>query len=195
MFRTFLIITYIAINSATVSSGHILVSSSTENVQTTSSFSENDEKTSLNICGSKICMSESAKILNSLDESVDPCNDFYEFACGKFIRMTDLPDDKKSRTTFSELQDNVDAQLQAIFTENPQSNENRPFEIANIFMKSCVDAKMINQKGFCHTINVFFRYDFDVLVSIFRYFANGRDVREVWWLAGYQREQLEFLQF
>lgn len=175
MFCVSLIILWLTMNlsNATVSSSHVSVSSSTENVQTTTSFSKTKEKPSINICETEICMSESAKMLSFLDENIDPCNDFYEFACGKFIQKTVLQNDKNSQTTFSELQENVDAQLQAILTENQQLNEKSPFEIANIFMKSCIDEAALNRKGYCHTINTFIPYHSDVSFPFSRYFTNG----------------------
>lgn len=38
-----------------------------------------------NICMTKGCVKASALILDLLDENVDPCSNFYEFACGKFL--------------------------------------------------------------------------------------------------------------
>lgn len=35
-------------------------------------------------------------MLESIDETIDPCEDFYQFACGKWIKKTRIPDDGKS---------------------------------------------------------------------------------------------------
>ena len=55
--------------------------------------------------GSPLCLSEScvinaADLLKQMDRNVDPCHDFYKFACGGFIANTVLPE-HKTRTGFS----------------------------------------------------------------------------------------------
>ena len=55
--------------------------------------------------GSPLCLSEScilnaADLLKQMDRKVDPCQDFYKFACGGFIADTVLPE-HKTRTGFS----------------------------------------------------------------------------------------------
>lgn len=34
-------------------------------------------------------------LLESIDETVDPCEDFFEFACGAWIKKTRIPDSGK----------------------------------------------------------------------------------------------------
>ena len=40
----------------------------------------------------KDCVSMASTILNSLDEKVDPCEDFYSYACGGWLEQNPLPD-------------------------------------------------------------------------------------------------------
>lgn len=41
----------------------------------------------------------------SIDESVDPCEDFWSFACGKWQDSHTIPGDKKEVTVFDEMQE------------------------------------------------------------------------------------------
>ena len=44
-----------------------------------------------NICASAQCVEAAAEILNSLDPEIDPCEDFYGFACNGWIQNNPIP--------------------------------------------------------------------------------------------------------
>ena len=56
--------------------------------QTTSSTSQ--------VCQSQECTKLSAAIISALDETVDPCQDFYNFSCGNWVQNTIIPNGKYS---------------------------------------------------------------------------------------------------
>ena len=62
---------------------------------------ENDE----NICLSEACIASSHRLFKNIDLSVDPCQDFYKYSCGNYIKEAIIPDDKKKLTSFSPLED------------------------------------------------------------------------------------------
>lgn len=99
------------------------------------------------ICLTEICSSDSQKMLNSMDETVDPCVDFYEFACGKFRRNTLIPNDKDSVTAFTLIKDKVNEQMRSILTESAHSTEPKATTLAKEFAKSCLDDEKLNKKG------------------------------------------------
>ena len=42
-------------------------------------------------CMTPKCVELGSQILSSLDDSIDPCDDFYKFACNKFLAQAILP--------------------------------------------------------------------------------------------------------
>lgn len=63
------------------------------------------------MCHTAGCVSAAADVLRFIDQSIDPCNDFYDFACGKFISDTTLTDEKVSIDSFSIASDKMQSQL------------------------------------------------------------------------------------
>ena len=64
-----------------------------------------------NYCVSKECITAAADLLENIDESVDPCDDFYSFACGGFIENKVIPDDKSKFSAFTVLSDKLNEQV------------------------------------------------------------------------------------
>lgn len=48
-----------------------------------------------------------------MDETVDPCDNFYQFACGGWIKTHPIPDDKSSVSQYSEGRDAIKLQLKS----------------------------------------------------------------------------------
>ncbi|QHS53807.1 M13 family metallopeptidase [Edaphobacter sp. 12200R-103] len=86
---------------------------------------------------------------SSLDTSVDPCNDFYKFACGRFAANHPIPSDQPEVDQFYALY-NVNTQsLNGILTKAAAGGSVRSPNEQKIgdYYKSCMDADVIEAKG------------------------------------------------
>ncbi len=85
----------------------------------------------------------------SLDVSVDPCNDFYKFACGKFAANHPIPGDQAAVDEFYALY-NVNTQsLNGILAKASAGGAGRTPNEQKIgdYYKSCMDTDAIEAKG------------------------------------------------
>ena len=53
-------------------------------------------------------------MLENMNLSVDPCEDFYEFSCGGYIQKTRLDDQQSATNTFNQLDRNLNFLLSGI---------------------------------------------------------------------------------
>ena len=54
--------------------------------------SKSSPSSSDDVCMSPSCVELSQQILASLDDSIDPCDDVYKFACNRFVQNAIIPD-------------------------------------------------------------------------------------------------------
>jgi neprilysin len=52
------------------------------------------------LCLSTACITAAASILQTMDQTVEPCDDFYQYACGGWIKNTMIPEGKSLWGTF-----------------------------------------------------------------------------------------------
>lgn len=74
-----------------------------------------------------------------MDDKVDPCDDFYDFACGSFVKNTRIPDDKTSVNTFSIITDQLQEQIRALLDEPIDFEEPKPFILAKVLYQACMN--------------------------------------------------------
>ncbi|CAO1406059.1 unnamed protein product [Diamesa serratosioi] len=107
---------------------------------------ETSEKT-IEVCLTAGCVEAAQSISMHMDQTVDPCDDFYHFACGSFVNETIIPDDKIFVDTFSIILDKVLDQLRTLINVPVNDSEIDPFKLVKKVYKSCMNTSLIQDRG------------------------------------------------
>lgn len=57
------------------------------------------------MCLTDACIRVASKILEALDAETDPCQDFYQYSCGGWIKRNPLPNGRSKWSTFNSIWD------------------------------------------------------------------------------------------
>jgi len=87
--------------------------------------------------------------IDTIDKTVDPCVDFYQYACGNWIKNTEIPADQPEWVSFIELDERnkvVEREILEKATVESSSRDAVDQKIGD-FYASCVDEDAVNAKG------------------------------------------------
>ncbi|XP_076623898.1 uncharacterized protein LOC143343172 [Colletes latitarsis] len=110
-----------------------------------------------------VCESEECKIIanvikDGMDESVDPCDDFYEYACGKWSNNNPIPENEISWSLWNMVEKKVEKQVQEIIQTEPKPNDLFAVKLAKKWYKSCIDEEAEERRGLEPILSTLWRY-------------------------------------
>ncbi|XP_062316952.1 membrane metallo-endopeptidase-like 1 [Osmerus eperlanus] len=98
-----------------------------------------------NVCTTPECVTAGARLLQNMDATVEPCQNFYQYACGGWLESHVIPETSSRHSVFDILRDKLEIVLKGVLeTENEQDRE--AIRKAKTLYTSCMNESLIEQR-------------------------------------------------
>ena len=102
------------------------------------------------ICTSEHCVGAAGRLYFNMNKTADPCDDFEEFACGRFKQNVYIPDDKGKYSALTPLADIIYERGRRILEADDRDEEFEDWELFRTtkkFYKSCMNLRRLEELG------------------------------------------------
>ncbi|XP_046730460.1 membrane metallo-endopeptidase-like 1 [Silurus meridionalis] len=105
-------------------------------------YSRNPEYT---MCTTPECVTAAARLLENMDLTVDPCENFYQYACGGWLQKHVIPETSSLQSVFNILRDELEIKLKGVL-QTESENDREAFRKAKVLYRSCMNESVIEQR-------------------------------------------------
>nr|CAH0110462.1 unnamed protein product [Daphnia galeata] len=91
------------------------------------------------VCWTKECILSAAALMESMDETVDPCQDFHQFACGGWQKKNVIPRGHGSVSQFGLLDGRIQHFIKEFFKQNSTSFDSKPVNNTRDMYRACMN--------------------------------------------------------
>lgn len=100
------------------------------------------------VCLTRACVDAAHELSKYVNESVNPCDDFYDYACGNWERDTSISMGTSKFTAFHRIAENNQRILKRILDRDGlKAHQSSAVRIVATYYASCLDQLMIESKG------------------------------------------------
>ncbi|XP_065172885.1 endothelin-converting enzyme homolog isoform X2 [Atheta coriaria] len=90
-------------------------------------------------CLNATCIHISSDILASMDSSINPCDDFYAYACNGWLKANPIPDGKTTWSTFMKLEQQNQMVIKRVLEKPIETLKSKAEQKAKLYYESCLD--------------------------------------------------------
>ncbi|NXM46070.1 NEP protein, partial [Gymnorhina tibicen] len=98
------------------------------------------------VCKTPDCIKSAARILENMDPSARPCEDFYQYACGGWLKRNVIPETSSRYSNFDILRDELEVVLKDVL-DTPSTNDIPAVQKAKTLYRSCINETAIDSRG------------------------------------------------
>lgn len=99
-------------------------------------------------CNTESCVKASHRVFTYADKALNPCDSFYDYACGSWIRDFDLPTTHSKWTSYTEVSDRNQHLLKQILHDiQNKTQTSEALEKVRRFYKSCLKSDYIEKNA------------------------------------------------
>ncbi|XP_051027072.1 membrane metallo-endopeptidase-like 1 [Acomys russatus] len=105
------------------------------------------------VCTTPGCVMAAARILKNIDPTKKPCDNFYQYACGGWLRRHVIPETNSRHSVFDTLRDELEVILKGVLEES--NVKDRPaVRKAKILYRSCMNESVIEKRDSQPLLNI-----------------------------------------
>ncbi|XP_053256629.1 membrane metallo-endopeptidase-like 1 isoform X1 [Podarcis raffonei] len=97
-----------------------------------------------NVCTTRGCVTAAARIIQNMDPTAEPCQNFYQYACGGWLSRHVIPETSSRYNIFDTLRDELEIILKGVL-ETPEHEDREAFQKAKMLYRSCMNESIIEQ--------------------------------------------------
>ncbi|XP_071388086.1 endothelin-converting enzyme 1 isoform X2 [Centroberyx affinis] len=99
------------------------------------------------LCLTEPCITVASAVMGALDRSIDPCQDFYNFACGGWVKNNPLPEGKSRWGPFSNLWEHNMLVMKHLLENTTMKGLSKAEEKAQRYYQACMNETKIEGLG------------------------------------------------
>lgn len=93
-----------------------------------------------------------------MDPTVDPCDNFYNFVCGNFVKNSNLLNKEAQISTMENSQKNINEQLRTIASEPLRKDDILPYRLVKEYYSQCMNEEKLRKNGIKEFLRITERY-------------------------------------
>ncbi|XP_062988136.1 neprilysin [Elgaria multicarinata webbii] len=98
------------------------------------------------VCKTSECIQSASRIIENMDRTIEPCKNFYQYACGGWLKKNIIPETSSRYSNFDILRDELEVVLKDVL-EKENSADIEAVKKAKMLYRSCINESAIDSKG------------------------------------------------